>query len=268
MDSVMNVEYSLSDEQILEFRRSGFIHLRDVLPASTIREYEESITNYVFENNPLQDKQLQDRSTYEQAFIQLVNVWRDSEEVKDLVFCQRLAQFATELLGVSGVRLYHDQALFKEPGGGLTPWHADQYYWPLSSNNTCTAWIPLQNTPPEMGPLSFSKRSHLYEGGRDLVISDESEDRLQIELAKCGFEHVTKGFDLGDVSFHYGWTYHRAGPNTSNSMRKVMTIIYMDELTRVAESSSPEHVADQRAFIPDRLPGELADTALNPRLYP
>jgi len=30
---------------------------------------------------------------------------------------QRLARVAAELLGVSGVRLYHDQSLYREPGG-------------------------------------------------------------------------------------------------------------------------------------------------------
>ena len=39
-------------------------------------------------------------------------------------------------MGVAGVRMYHDQALYKEPGGGITPWHVDQVYWPVSNNNT------------------------------------------------------------------------------------------------------------------------------------
>jgi ectoine hydroxylase-related dioxygenase (phytanoyl-CoA dioxygenase family) len=51
-------------------------------------------------------------------------------------------------------------------GGGLTPWHADQYYWPVSTDNTCTAWVPLQPTPLEMGPLAFSAGSHRYNVGR------------------------------------------------------------------------------------------------------
>ena len=35
------------------------------------------------------------------------------------------------LLQTPGVRMYHDQALYKEAGGGYTPWHVDQFYWPL-----------------------------------------------------------------------------------------------------------------------------------------
>lgn len=45
---------------------------------------------------------------------------------------------------VDGVRIYHDQALNKEPGGGYTPWHCDGYYWPLQSDKILTAWVPLQ----------------------------------------------------------------------------------------------------------------------------
>ena len=87
------------------------------------------------------------------------------------------------------LRLYHDQALYKEPGGGITPWHADHYYWPLSSDRMCTVWVPLQQTPLEMGPLEFASGSHRFRVfGRDMPISDESEARLQEALAQQNFE--------------------------------------------------------------------------------
>jgi len=62
---------------------------------------------------------------------------------------------------VDGVRIYHDQALNKEPGGGYTPWHCDGYYWPLQSDKILTAWVPLQvshtlqktrHDPPQLIP--------------------------------------------------------------------------------------------------------------------
>ncbi len=46
--------------------------------------------------------------------------------MRKFVFGTRLARIAAELMGVRGVRIYHDQALCKLPGGGPTPWHADQ----------------------------------------------------------------------------------------------------------------------------------------------
>ena len=76
------------------------------------------------------------------------------------------------------MRLYHDQALYKEPSGGITPWHADQFYWPLASDKCCTVWCPLQDISYSMGPLAFAKQSHLHDFGRSVGISDESEDLI------------------------------------------------------------------------------------------
>lgn len=81
----------------------------------------------------------------------MTNLWRSSEIAREFVFDKRLASLAAQLLGVEHVRLYHDQALYKESGGGITPWHADQFYWPLSTDKTITAWVPLQETPLERG---------------------------------------------------------------------------------------------------------------------
>jgi ectoine hydroxylase-related dioxygenase (phytanoyl-CoA dioxygenase family) len=147
---------------------------------------------------------LEERGTYGKAFLQLFNLWREDEEVKELVFSKRLAQIATDLMQTEGVRIYHDQALFKEGGGGITPWHADQYYWPLETDKTVTAWIPLQATPLEMGPLEFSAGSHVIEAGRDLEIGDESEAQIQQNLRVTDFKHVIEPFDAGEISFHSG----------------------------------------------------------------
>jgi ectoine hydroxylase-related dioxygenase (phytanoyl-CoA dioxygenase family) len=196
-----------------------------------------------------------------------MNIWQKDDVVREFVFSKCLARIAAELLGVRGVRMYHDQALYKEPGGGFTPWHADQYYWPLSSTNCVTAWIPLQHTPIEMGPLAFSVASHRFESGRDLEISDESEEKIQQALAAKKLPLDEGPFDLGEVSFHYGWTFHRAGPNTTEHPRAVMTVIYIEDGIRVAEPTNKHQINDIAAWMPGLKPGDLVATALNPVLY-
>jgi hypothetical protein len=73
-----------------------------------------------------------------------------------------MARIAAKLMDVDGVRLYHDQALYKEPIGGITPWHADEFYWPLSNDNTVAAWIPLLSIPLRWGPLQICGDLFLY----------------------------------------------------------------------------------------------------------
>ncbi|MFE5179025.1 phytanoyl-CoA dioxygenase family protein [Streptomyces sp. NPDC056634] len=255
----------LPSNAVADFDRDGFAHLRNVLTPETIAAYEPTITSEVIRLNT-QDLPLAERDTYGKAFLQVTNLWEHNEKVKGLVFSRRLARIAAELLGVRAVRLYHDQALYKEPSGGITPWHADQYYWPLSSDRCLTVWLPLQETPVEMGPLAFARGSHLFAYGRDLPISDQSEARLKETVREQNFEDVVEPFALGDASFHRGWTFHHAGPNRAAVARRVMTVIYMDADIRVAEPTN-DHQAADRGWMPGTAIGQVPDTPLNPVLY-
>jgi ectoine hydroxylase-related dioxygenase (phytanoyl-CoA dioxygenase family) len=262
----LGMPFGLSAEQIASYHQQGFIKLKEVFSESLLNHYGQEITAQVQRLNKLK-KPLSERTTYEKAFLQVMNLWTQSELVREFVFGRRLARIAAELMRVEGVRLYHDQALYKEPGGGITPWHADQYYWPLSNGNSCTAWIPLQDTPLEMGPLAFSIGSQHFEEGRQLEISDESEQRIHHSLKKRNYPVEESPYELGDVSFHMGWTFHRAGPNTSDSPRKVMTIIYMEDGIRLAAPKNKNQIADHQTWMPGAIVGEIVSTQLNPVLY-
>jgi ectoine hydroxylase-related dioxygenase (phytanoyl-CoA dioxygenase family) len=259
--------YPLSPRAIQRFREDGHVKLKNVLSPEAIAWYEAAVTRVAMEHNPNRDKPLEQRDTYGKAFIQVSNIWTIDPVVKAFSFSKRLARLAAELLGCPGVRMWHDQALYKEAGGGFTPWHVDQQYWPMSSGLSVTAWIPLQATPMEMGPLCFGRGSHLKNIGRDLEISDESERLIRQAVKQQGVLQDYEPFDLGEVSFHYGWTLHRAGPNTTGRMRKVHTIIYMDQDMRLAEPKNENQRCDWRKWTPSTQVGEVMDDALNPVLY-
>ncbi|MBC7871031.1 MAG: phytanoyl-CoA dioxygenase family protein [Chitinophagaceae bacterium] len=266
IDQNIHIPYEVSEEQLEFFRTNGFIKLKQVLSAETIQHFGEEITRLTLQLNT-QDLPLEERSTYGKAFLQVMNLWEHSAIVREFVMSQRLGKLAADLLQVSGVRLYHDQSLYKEPGGGITPWHADQYYWPLATDRTLTAWIPLQKTPVDMGALSFCAKSQAVEFGRDLIISDESERQIQENLQSQNFEIVEEPFDLGEVSFHLGWTFHRAGPNTSTNPRSVMTVIYMDQDMRLKEPTNANQKHDWETWCPGAEIGQVIDTPKNFVIY-
>ena len=263
MDDIVGV-YVLSAEQIEFYRQNGYIHLKAVLSAGLLNRHRAEVVSKVQELST-ETLPLAQRSTYGKAFLQVMNLWRSSEAVRTFVMGKRLARIASELVGCDGIRLYHDQALFKEPGGGITPWHADQYYWPLSNERTVTAWIPLTAVGLPMGPLSFCPGSQRIQEGRELAISDDSEQTLKQKLAAYGT--VEEPFDLGDVSFHAGWTFHRAGANLSQSMREAFTIIYMDHEMRLAEPRNANQKTDRERWCPQVRVGEIVASELNPLLY-
>lgn len=263
---IINQAYGLQHEEIHFFRENGFVKLKNVFPAEVLNYYGQIITEKVIELNTMH-LPMDERDTYQKAFLQVMNIWRESDTVKEFVIGKRLARIAAELIGTEGVRLYHDQALYKEPSGGITPWHADQYYWPLQTEKTITVWIPLQKTPLEMGPVAFAAKSHQFSLGRDLPISNESEITLQKALKEKNFDHIIEPFELGDVSFHYGWTFHNAAENNTHKPRRVMTIIYMDDKMRLKEPANDNQKNDWESWCPGVEIGELIATEINPVIY-
>jgi len=264
--AALDANYSVTPAQVKYFSENGFIKIKNIFDASVI-DYMNIVISKEVDRLNNQQIPLEERDTYGKAFLQIMNLWMHTSAVKDIVFSKKIAQIATGLMQTTGVRLYHDQALFKEPKGGHTPWHADQYYWPLDTENTVTAWIPLQATPLNYGPLEFSAGSNKLTAGRDKQISDESQAFLEAELKRHAFNHVVEPFDVGEISFHRGWLYHRAGPNVSGNMRKVMTMIYMDKDTVLKTPENHNQQADWDTWCPGATVGQIVNTPLNPVLY-
>jgi len=258
--------FQLTQQQIDFYQQNRFIKLKAVLSNQVLNYFNECISAKVQELNK-ETTALQDRGTYGKAFLQLFNLWREDELIKEMIFSKRLAKIATDLMQTNGVRMYHDQALFKEGGGGITPWHADQYYWPLETDKTITAWIPLQGIPLEMGPLEFSAGSHQLVDGRELEIGDDSETKMEQKLRVTDFKHVIEPFDAGEISFHSGWVFHRAGANITHQMRKVMTIIYMDKNMQLKQPENKNQVNDWNTWCPGATVGEEINSPINPILF-
>jgi len=258
--------HPLTQEQVARYRTQGFIKLKDVLSAVTLRTCGAAISAEVARRS-CDARPMASRSTYEKAFLQVMNLWRDDPTARAVTFSRKLARLAGELMGVDGVRLYHDQALYKEPAGGITPWHCDQQYWPLATDHTITVWVPLQAVPLSMGPLAFSVGSHATDFGRGLEISDDSEREVARRLTLADLPVDEGVFDLGEVSFHSGWTFHRAGANRSSQMRAVMTVIYFAEGTRLATPANRNQQRDQETWMPGAQVGEPVATELNPLLW-
>jgi len=81
----------LTPDQVARFQRDGYIKLQNVLDAATLDHYDREITGQVLKLNR-QAKPMHERTTYEKAFLQVMNLWRQSDVVKEFVFSRRLAQ--------------------------------------------------------------------------------------------------------------------------------------------------------------------------------
>jgi ectoine hydroxylase-related dioxygenase (phytanoyl-CoA dioxygenase family) len=260
--------HPIGAEQATEFARTGHTVVPGLASPAEVAAYRLVIAAAVRRLNS-ENRPLGERDTYGKAFLQVENIWARDPLVERFTRAPRFAAAAAQLLGAAAVRLYHDQALFKEPGGGPTPWHQDQYYWPLDRDLSITMWMPLVDVPAEVGTMHFVSGSHRLGFLGEFAISDESDRHFDAMVAGRGLQVQTHGpLRAGDATFHAGWTLHKAPPNPTGEMREVMTIIYLADGTRVGDVSSEARRKDLDKWLPGLQPGEVIDSPLNPVLYP
>jgi ectoine hydroxylase-related dioxygenase (phytanoyl-CoA dioxygenase family) len=260
-------EYVLDGEAPHRFQRDGHTVVRGLATRQELDTFGPAIRAAALRHNAEQ-RPIAERDTYGQAFLQIPNLWRTDETVQRFVFARRFAKVAAELMGVAGVRLYHDQALFKEAGGGLTPFHQDQFYWPLDTEDTITMWMPLVDVSAEIGSMTFASGSHRLGYLGEFEISDDSEAAFRQLVADKSLPLETHGaLAAGDATFHAGWTLHGAPPNPTGQLRAVMTVIYFADGAKVAEPDHAFRAHDLATWLPGVRAGELAASPLNPLLY-
>lgn len=250
------------DEERAEFDRHGQVVVRGLLPTDDVARFRRIVNAAL--PRAFKVELPPGTETYQAAFDQYMNLWQSDAAVREITLHPELARTAAALLGVEAVRVYHDQALYKVAGGGHTPWHQDQWYWPLDTDRTITMWLPLHDVEPAMGDLEFASGTHAGPIGNQ-AISDEADDFYDRYLADADIERRSTGpMRAGDVSFHMGWTLHRANPNTTDADREVMTVIWFADGARVIQPTNDGQRLDRFVWLRNIEPGQLAASELNP----
>ncbi len=258
--------YALDPSLVGAFRRDGHVTVRGLASEQEVAAYRSAIADAVKRLNE-ETRPLEERDTYGKAFLQTMNLWEFDEAVARFTLSPRFAGVAAELLGVDGLRLYHDQALFKEAGGGPTPWHQDQFYWPLDCP-TITMWMALVDADSDMGTMNFASGSQAEGYLRAMKISDESEEYFDRFVQEKGYPVTPTGaLRAGDATFHAGWVLHSAGPNTSGRMREAMTVIYFADGAQILKPDHQNRQDDLERWFPGQKPGEPAGSPINPIVF-
>lgn len=259
--SDVECDYPLTESQIESYRADGFIQLPDVFVGDELKRARDAIAGAVESETDKkhleQSKATGTRAVYEQIFIQRVNLWTRHPDVRSIVLSPRLANLAARLEGVP-MRIWHDHALFKEPGLGnnKTPWHQDSVYWPHQQRvHQTTIWIALKDATVANGCMSFVAGTHKL-GPLPPIDLVNPQDIFKYAPQIKPVKPKVCELKAGSVTFHSGLTFHYAGPNKSDGMREAFAIIYMPDGTTY--DGQPHCVTDPLNLkIGDRLDGDL-----------
>jgi ectoine hydroxylase-related dioxygenase (phytanoyl-CoA dioxygenase family) len=221
-----------------QFQRDGFVRIPAVLGADELAAYAAAVDEAVTRRKVNDTRALADKTPYEQSFIQCQYLWEDFPAVRALTFDQKVTGLAAAMLGAGAVRIWHDQALYKEPGGRATEAHQDHAYWPIAELDALTAWIPLVDVDDALGCMGYAPGTQ----GGDCEFIDifRTPGAGEAMAAKHADDVVWVPARAGDVLFHHARTVHMARPNRTERMRRVYTVIYFrDGCTRGSDRAHP-----------------------------
>ena len=126
-------------------------------------------------------------------------------------------------------------------------------------------WMPLVDITIDMGMLTFASGSHKKGSMFDFEISDESEAEFDKYVKDNKFEiSSATTMKAGDATWHYGFTIHNAPGNQSETMREVITIIYLADNAKITEPKNKWQENDLKTWLASKPVGSVADSELNP----
>ncbi len=226
--STPNYPILLSREVVTGFQQNGFVKTDHVLSHDELTEFATAVDTEVASRTAADTRSVDEKTTYEQSFIQCMRLWETSPAVRPLSCHPGLAGIAAQLLGVDSVRLWQDQALYKEAGGRETTPHQDETFWPIGNAPLVSAWIPFDAVRTHNGAMAYVPGSHRAGGLRPVDITHQSEPYdILSDPTLAGAEPQWIDVDPGAVVWHNGFTVHQAAANSSEATRRVFTVVYI-----------------------------------------
>ena len=235
----------LDDTTIARFRQRGFVALRKVVSARELRhrvQLHNDGPNGKGRTLPLSKALPACCKDGFESFFRLHNLWRTSRFIRQLVLAPRFARIAADLMGVTAVKLYQDSLFVKQPGHNRSSWHQDHVAAPFvadkpSGMKMVTMWLPLQkSTSDDMGALRFAAKSHQDRR----IFSPDVEDihtagtlsdthvRSLFSIEDAADYMPNQRLQLGDATFHDGFTLHGSGPNMSPTTRWALAVQFVE----------------------------------------
>jgi ectoine hydroxylase-related dioxygenase (phytanoyl-CoA dioxygenase family) len=241
----MTTDRILSDEQIAQFHRDGYLLVRGMYAADEVAD----ISRWTDEVSGSPEQAGRDWKYFENSktdgsriLCRIENFVPFHEGFSGLITRRRMFQAVCELFGEEAV-LFKDKINFKLPGGDGFREHQDvQAGWDDYADLHITAMIAIDETNAENGSLEMIPGMHkqgvLGEMWAPLTDADTNHA-----------EYIPVHCKPGDAVFFDSYAPHRSGPNNTAEARRVLYITY----NRLSEGDSrAQYYADKhRNFPPD-----------------
>ncbi|MCC6731429.1 MAG: phytanoyl-CoA dioxygenase family protein [Chthonomonadales bacterium] len=224
----------LTDEQLAFFGENGYLPVTGVLSAREIADLRAAYDRiFAATEKPSSYRNLgqkEGEETPSGAVLQIIDMWRLDPAFARVLHKEPLLDIVERVVGGPGLRLYHDQALYKPAlNGDVVPWHQDNGYWRLDPPRAVSLWIALDDADEGNGCMWVVPGSH-----RSGEVGHQRAGSYVAQLKADADESLAVSVPLraGDAMFHHCRTLHMTRPNRSPRQRRAWVMHYMPAGTR------------------------------------
>ncbi len=228
----------ITDQQIESYRQQGFIIINEFLSPGELEHWREVTQDAVdirlamnsqANNQAILNNQGDPDAFYAQVFTQCLRLADIHDGMKELMFDERLGRLASTLAQVDGIRIWHDQALFKPAYGNHTAFHFDNPFWSFYHKDAISLWVALDDATLANGCLWYLPGTHLEATFTAVGIGENLGDIFKAYPQWKKVEALPAACKAGSAVLHNGLIAHGAGANMTAYPRRAMTCAYMPD---------------------------------------
>ena len=226
------LDLALNEDQLKQFKESGYLHGIKILNPEQIKTLEEQLHEMVDPhhegNEYFYEYHSNESEDPDTAIFHALGAWRVRTAFHDILWSPAFLVSAFQLLG-SNFRLFHDQ-LFSKPAkhGGVVAWHQDYSYWTWTTPmDHLTCWIGLDDVDRENGCMYYIPKSHkwgLLEKESLTGDMDAIREKLTPEQVADFDNKIPVEMNAGEASFHHPLLMHGSYENCSDRKRRATLI--------------------------------------------
>jgi ectoine hydroxylase-related dioxygenase (phytanoyl-CoA dioxygenase family) len=260
----------LSQEEIAVFHRDGVVCARKIMPEKWVQRMATAIDDVTANPTAYGDMV----SKRDDGFSGDVFLWQTEDDFRDFVFDSPAALIAQQILGQERINFFYDQLFVKQPGCHVaTPWHQDVTFWPVSGNEICSIWMPLDPVDRASSGLEFVRGSQNWSERYKATTPDlnpymmESDylDTPDIEAKRDGFELLGWDMEPGDVLLFDSLVLHGSTGNyTTDRPRRA----FASRFVGADVSFAPRHPSMPLFWEHGLEPGDRLSGPLFPQVLP
>ncbi len=262
------MKYELSKKQIDDYQENGFLVIENFLTPQELQRWQHDTDEAVAQRLELQPGFLNNQANpddfYSRVFTQCLRLADTHDGMHELMHDPMLGQMIARLSGVNGIRIWHDQALYKPPFGNPTGWHLDNPYWSFYHRQSISIWVALDDATLSNGCLYYIPGSHRQARNDNVGISSNIGALFNTYPEWRSIQPVACPCQAGTAVLHSGYTAHGAGANMTISPRRAMTCAYMPDGSTF---NGQRNILPEKYFQSLKIGDLLQDNEVNPLIW-